>query len=97
MLPLGLLPAIQFEQASLPVKSLYVPFKHCTHVPPSGPVDPVLQTQAVTAVLPAGELENARQDAQLAVFVVPFLYVPPEHCEHVPPTSPVNLVYPALH
>jgi len=51
----------QSTQPEFPVPDLYVPPKHCVHVPPSGPFDPALHTQAVTAVLPAGELESARQ------------------------------------
>jgi len=72
---------------------LYVPPKHCVHVPPSGPLDPALQMQAATAVLPAGELESAGQPTQ-GEFPEPDLYVPPKHRVHVPPFGPE---YPASH
>jgi len=39
--------------------------KHGAHVAPSGPLDPALHTQAVTAVLPAGEEEFAGQSRQI--------------------------------
>ena len=50
-------PSEQATQPEFPVPDLYVPPKHCVHVPPSGPLDPALQMQAATAVLPAGEPE----------------------------------------
>ena len=56
-------------------------------------IKPALQTHAVTAVLPAGESELAGQSTQ-PEFPVPDLYVPPEHCAHVPPLGPFH---PALH
>ena len=44
-------------------------------------------------MLPSGEYESAKQSTQ-APGPDPALYVPPVHCEHVPPFPPV---YPALH
>ena len=44
-------------------------------------------------MLPAGESELAGQSTQ-PEFPVPDLYVPPEHCAHVPPLGPMK---PALH
>jgi len=62
----------QPTQPEFPVPDLYVPAKHCVHVPPSGPLDPALQMQAATAVLPAGESEFVGQPTQLE-FPVPVL------------------------
>ena len=83
----------QPTQPEFPVPDLYVPPKHCVHVPPLGPFHPALQMQAATAVLPAGELESAGQPTQ-PEFPVPDLYVPPKHCVHLPPSGPLD---PALH
>ena len=68
----------------------YCPGAHCTeHGPPAGPLDPALQVQAATPVLPAGEKEFAGQPTQPEEPVPP-LYVPPKHCVHVPPSGPVD-------
>ena len=48
-------PAGQFVQAEEPVTSLYFPIAQGKHVPPSGPVYPFLQKQAVTDEDPRGE------------------------------------------
>jgi hypothetical protein len=72
---------------------LYVPPKHCVHVPPSGPLHPALHKHAVRAVLPAGEIEFAGQPKQ-PESPVPDLYVSLKHCVHVPPLGPLD---PALH
>ena len=50
-------PALQSLHAWLPCTALYLPATHCTQVPPSGPHEPRLQLQFVTALLPAAELE----------------------------------------
>ena len=42
-------------QASDPGEDLYVPASQAPHVPPSGPVDPLLQVQAVETELPNEE------------------------------------------
>ena len=67
-----ILPAVENELARQDVQradprlALYVPAKHCKHVPPSAPVYPALQIHAVMAVLPAGEFEFAGQLTQAA-------------------------------
>ena len=58
------LPAPQSVHAKVPTTSLYFPCMQGVHVPPSGPVYPVLQTQAVTAVCPVSKC--AEFDGQLS-------------------------------
>jgi hypothetical protein len=74
----------------LPVTSLYVPPTHATQAPPSGPVYPVLQVQFRSSALPmravfvyAGHAVHGCDPSQS-------LYVPTVHCEHGPPSGPVN-------
>ena len=43
--------------AAGPGWSLNFPASHCEQGPPLGPVDPELQVQVVTDVLPVGEFE----------------------------------------
>jgi len=65
VLPAGELESAgQPTQGEFPVSDLYVPPKHCVHVPPLGPLDPALQMQAATAVLAAGEPEFAGHSVQ---------------------------------
>ena len=56
-------------------------------------LNPALQTQAVRAVLPAGEKEFAGQPRQIEE-PLSCVYVPPKHVVHVPPSGPLD---PALH
>jgi hypothetical protein len=49
----------QLLHAALPVEALYSPAAHAAHSPPSDPMYPALQRQSASAVLPAGEAENA--------------------------------------
>ncbi len=58
------LPAPQSVHAKVPTAALYFPATQCVHVPPFGPVNPVLQTQAVTAVCPV--IACAEFDGQLS-------------------------------
>jgi hypothetical protein len=58
------LPAPQSVHAKVPTAALYFPATQCVHVPPFGPVNPVLQTQAVTAVCPVSAC--AEFDGQLS-------------------------------
>ena len=53
--------------AALPAVSLYVPAPHSAHEPPSGPEKPALQTHAVAAVLPAGDVLEAGHPLQAAL------------------------------
>ena len=48
-------PAAQAVHAAVPIESLYFPATHASHVPPSGPVKPRLQTQLVGAVDPTAD------------------------------------------
>jgi hypothetical protein len=98
--------------AALPVTILYVPTPHGKHVPPSGPVDPALQVQAVRAELKLGELELPGHTRQVDTAVAPAVveYVPTPQLEQaaLPPpslyvpdphgehTPPFRPVYPAL-
>ena len=56
-------PAAQLLHASDPIafSALYLPASHWIHVLPSGPENPALQEHAVTAALPAGEMELTGQ------------------------------------
>jgi hypothetical protein len=58
------LPAEHCVHSSVPLLVLNVPAMHATHVPPSGPVYPMLHLQPVT-VLPLTEFECAGQLVQL--------------------------------
>jgi hypothetical protein len=53
------LPSAQSVHAAEPVNILYFPATHASHVPPSGPVNPRLHTQLVSAVDPATDCESA--------------------------------------
>ena len=91
-------PAAQSEHAALPVAVLYLPVMHEVHVPPSGPVKPTLQVQAVRATLEIGELELAGHPRQVVATVAPTVveYVPAAQSEHA--ALPVSFLYlPATH
>ena len=51
-------PARQLLHAASPDAVLYFPAAHAVHAPPSGPVDPALQAQAVASLLAAGASER---------------------------------------
>jgi hypothetical protein len=80
----------QLVHATAPTVVLYFPTSHAEQGPPSGPVKPALQTQAVIALLPAGEVLDAGQAEHV---LVPTVYDPDAHIVQVPPLVPV---YPAL-
>ncbi len=48
---------VMVMHVSDPDSSLNFPAAHCEQGPPLGPVDPELQVQVVTDVLPGGEFE----------------------------------------
>ena len=80
----------QALQSADPVTFLYVPAAHWTQATPSGPTYPVLQTHWLSSALPtaavyvnAGHVVHACEPSQS-------LYVPLAHCEHGPPSGPVN-------
>jgi hypothetical protein len=55
-------PATQ-DMHAVPVAPLYVPARHCVHVPPFDPEKPTLQVQATSAVLGLTEFEFSGHDA----------------------------------
>ncbi len=57
--------------------------------PPFGPENPALHWQLVTAGLPAGEAEFARQSVHAALPLLA-LYLPAAQAAHEPPSGPVN-------
>jgi hypothetical protein len=63
--------AEQFRHTDVPVTALYFPGTHSAHGPPFGPLAPVLQIHAVTAELPATELELSGQLRHLAELFAP--------------------------
>ena len=72
------LPEGQLLQASDPTTVLYLPAAHAKQAPPSGPVEPAMQTQSNTVLLPAGELEPEGQLMQ-ASDPTAVLYLPAIH------------------
>ena len=71
----------------------YLPWPHSVQGPPLGPDVPALQTHAVAAVLPAGDVLEARHPLHAALPAVS-LYVPALHSAHEQPSGPEK---PALH
>ena len=86
-------PVPQSVHAALPVASLYLPAAHGEHTPPSGPVEPVLQVQAVAAELGLGELELPGHATQADSTVAPVVakYFPAAQSVHT--AEPVVLLY----
>ncbi len=64
-------PPEQSKQAVDPLTSLYFPATQPEHTPPSGPVNPALQVQAVTVTLPDGELELPGHTEHVAEVLAP--------------------------
>ena len=81
--------APQSVHTALPVPALYLPATHAEHAPPSAPVYPALQVQAVPAEPPAGEFAPAGQLVQTVALLAP---VTPEY---VPARQLVQLLGPA--
>ena len=79
--------------AAEPVALLYFPATQDTHGPPSGPVDPALQVQAVTVVLGLGELEFAGHAIHVVAIVAPTVveYVPVAQSVHA--AEPLTILY----
>jgi hypothetical protein len=83
-------PAKQSVHAAVPVMILYLPETHTAHGPPSGPVKPMLQTQALITELPFGELEfagHSRHVDESVAFVL---------AEYVPAAQSTHAALPAL-
>ena len=87
-------PAIQSVHATVPLSALYFPATHAEHVPPSGPVYPVLQKQEVLDCCAVIEVHVFCGQAVQAADPSSCLYLPVVHAEHTPPFDPV---YPDLH
>ena len=77
-------PDPQSVHAAEPLAILYLPATHPVHTPPSGPVDPALHEQAVTAVLGLGEFELAGHVTQVDSSVAPVVaeYFPAAQFTH---------------
>ena len=69
------------SQAALPVTALYVPATQAVHGPPFGPVNPTLQVQEVSELLPLGDVLDAGQAVHASVPVVA-LYLAATHVAH---------------
>ena len=76
---------------------LYLPASHALHVPPLGPLHPLLQVQLVETALPAGDWAFDGQALHVAADAPDTLeYVPDVHCVHT--AAAVNVLYlPASH
>ena len=61
----------QSSHISDPANSLYFPATHSKHVPPSGPVEPALQVQAVSMELPDGDDEWVGHISHVYISVAP--------------------------
>ena len=79
----------QSVHATLPLLVLYLPATHPEQTPPSGPVNPALQVQALMDILELGELELAGHNVHAALPLV-VLYLLATHPEHANPSGPVN-------
>ena len=92
------LAAAQSVQDTLPLTVLYFPAEQAVHGPPSGPVYPKLQSQAVNVSLDSDELEyigHARQVAAVVAAVV-VEYVPAAQLVHEPVPVFAVLYFPGL-
>ena len=91
-------PVPQSVHATLPALALYFPATQPEHTPPSGPVNPALQVQAVTVTLPDGELELSGHTEHVPEVLAPITseYVPVPQSVHA--TLPLLVLYfPATH
>jgi hypothetical protein len=86
-------PAEQSVQTALPVAILYLPATHAVHTPPSGPVNPTLQVQALRATLAIGEFEfvghSVHCDSAIACVNCPYFPAP----QSVQTALPVAILY----
>ena len=77
----------------MPKVSLYFPSGHALQLPPSGPVYPLLQVQALSSTLAGGENVFCGHPVHVSL-PDDALKVPASHAVHASPSAPVN---PALH
>ncbi len=86
-------PEKQLLHVKNPVMSLYFPATHAVHVPPFGPVKPMLHVQAARAELEIGELELVGHARQAVATVAPVVvkYVPAAQSVHA--AEPVAILY----
>ena len=84
------LPASQSVHSALPVPALNLPAAQSTHAPPSGPVEPALQTHADAPALPVGEEELAGHASHVVLAVAPSAaeYLPASQSMHVSMPAP---------
>ena len=84
---------MQSVHAKEPVVFLYLPATHAVHVPPFGPVKPMLHVQAARAELAIGELELVGQARQVVATVAPTVveYLPAPQLVHT--AVPVVFLY----
>ena len=68
-------------------RALVLSSTHAVQLPPSGPRQPALHLQLLTAVLCSGDPEFAGQLLQLKAPDT-ILYLPVPHAVHVPPSAP---------
>jgi hypothetical protein len=87
------LPAAQSVHVAVPVIILYFPPAHAVHVPPLGPVNPGLQTQATKALLPPGDTEPDGHPVQVMIDValIASEYVLAAQSAHA--AAPVSILY----
>jgi len=83
-------PTGQFSHAPGPGAGLYLPAKHSTHVPPSGPEDPALHLQSISSLLPTRECDRSGQAVHDCKVVPAELteYLPAGHGKHADGTGP---------
>jgi hypothetical protein len=89
-------PALQTLHAAEPIIDLNVPKKQSVHVPPLGPVYPILQRQLLSTVDPATDCEFVGQLAHVEATVAPVAaeYVPAPHAtQELSAAAPVVVRY----
>lgn len=91
-------PLAQAVHTSGPGPALYFPVAHCVQEPPSGPVEPALQVQAVASLLPSTEFERSAHARHASAWTAPMAakYVPaPQSIQSWGPLR--SLYFPAAH
>jgi len=88
-------PTGQFSQALVPGLGLYLPAKHSTHVPPSGPDDPALHLQSFSSLLPTSECDRSGQTVHDSKVVPAELteYLPAGHGKQADGLGPEPILY----